>query len=173
MPVNINLQNIPSILSYGFIGFGFLLALLTFVLLIKIINNPHHRNTSVLLVLVFMFFSLTMAGGGIYIEVVSKNNSEAMIELMGRLEKLEAEKSRLSNSLDSTKESLVAANKEISKMKSRPFNWTYKANSHMFQCYVDGELIGAELNCKEHGSCSNFQLNRGICALRYSGLVFK
>lgn len=110
----INLQNIPSILSYGFIGFGFLLALLTFVLLIKIINNPYHRNTSVLLVLVFMGFSLTMAGGGAYIEVISKNNSEAMIELKGRLKKLEEEKSRLSQSLDSANESLIAANKEIS-----------------------------------------------------------
>lgn len=70
----INLQDIPSILSYGFIGLGFLLALLTFIVLVKVINSPNHRNSSVFLTSVFMVFSLIMAGGGAYIELVTKKN---------------------------------------------------------------------------------------------------
>lgn len=169
---NINLQDIPSILSYGFIGLGFLLALLTFILLIKVINSPNHRNSSVFLTLIFMIFSLLMAGGGAYIELVSKSKFEDLVALNAELDSLVEDKTNLVSVLESTQKKLYELNEEISAMKGKPFNWTYQSKGNLFQCYVDGEEVGVKLNCKEHSSCGNYQLNRGICALLYSGQVF-
>lgn len=169
---NINLQDIPSILSYGFIGLGFLLALLTFMLLVKAINSASPRNSNVFLISIFMIFSLLMAGGGAYIELVSKSKLEDLQVLKVKINSLVEDNTDLSKELESTKKQLRELNEEIALIKGKTFNWTYKASGKLFQCYVDGEKVGVRLNCEEHSSCGNYQLNRGICALLYSHQVF-
>lgn len=94
------------------------------------------------------------------------------MSLTSQIENLLKEKEGLSRTAEEAQNQLHALNKELSDIKAKPFNWTYKPDGDHFQCYVDGQKIGVKLNCKQHASCNNLQLNRAICALRYSGQVF-
>lgn len=46
-------------------------------------------------------------------------------------------------------------------------NWNYQSSGHSFQCLVDGQPVGAPLDCRNYGTCSNRAGNLLICKGAY------
>lgn len=175
-----SLSGAVAVLKLGVIGLGFILAFMAFALLYREQRKPEPHSVVLRAIYIFMGFSLVLSGFGLYAQLGSDRSGH-------EFEILQREKDRLDASMAQTLQALAdkdeliagletetdALQNELSRVKTSSVNWDYTPNGDRFRCKVNGRSVGVLLDCRNHGTCNNRELNRAICALRYGDQVWQ
>ena len=169
-----------EVLRLGVIGLGFILALMAFVLLAREQKKAEPHTKIIRALYSFMAFAVVLCGVGLYAQIGSAEDKSALANLRNeklsletRLTEYQSTLNMRNNEIDALKVEVGALSKELTRIKTSSVNWDYTPNRHMFTCKVNGRKVGVPLDCRNHDSCDNRQLNRAICALRFSDQIWQ
>jgi hypothetical protein len=169
-----------EILKLGVIGLGFILALMAFMLLTREQKKSEPHIRIIHAIYTFMAFAVVLCGVGLYAQMGTATDKGIVIKLQDananfEAKILESDEKLIAKDMEITtlKNKLGDLTKEITRIKTGSVNWDYRPNGNKFTCRVNGRSVGVTLDCRNHGSCNNRQLNRGICALNYSDQIWQ